>query len=190
MTLFWIENPEILLDKNIWPTEDMDKNAKLNAITRLVVVATILGLIITKTYKILITGLITVFAIVILYYSKQKSNTDIEAFTELRKEFTTPTTENPVMNVMITDNPDRKPAAPSYEPNVESSINEMTKNMVSKNFRDPNIHEKLFDDLGDSLEFNQSMRSWHPTANTKIPNDQTAFLKFCYGDDGLNKKLY
>jgi len=26
------------------------------------------------------------------------------------------------------------------------------------------------------------MRQFYPTANTKIPNDQTAFAEFCYGN--------
>ena len=44
-----------------------------------------------------------------------------------------------------------------------------------------------------NFEFEQSMRQFYTTANTKVCNDQTAFAKYCYGDmpsckegDGLN----
>ena len=40
----------------------------------------------------------------------------------------------------------------------------------------------LFKDLGDSMNFDQSMRSWYPMPNTQIPNDQKSFADFCYGD--------
>ena len=89
------------------------------------------------------------------------------------------------MNVMLTeyqDNPTRKTAAPSFNPVVEEKINQETKNMIIKNFGDPEIENKLFKDLGDSINFDQSMRSWYPMPNTQIPNDQKSFADFCYGD--------
>ena len=79
------------------------------------------------------------------------------------------------MNVLlpeINDNPDRKPAAPSFNRNVERKINEKTIGPDSR----------LFLDLGDSISFEQSMRNFYSTPNTKVCNDQTSFAKFCYGD--------
>ena len=63
------------------------------------------------------------------------------------------------MNVMLTeyqDNPKRKTAAPSFNPVVEEKINQEAKNMIIKNFGDPEIENKLFKDLGDSINFDQS----------------------------------
>ena len=37
-------------------------------------------------------------------------------------------------------------------------------------------------DLGDSINFEQSMQRFYTTANSRVANDQTAFAKFCYGD--------
>ena len=37
----------------------------------------------------------------------------------------------------------------------------------------PDIESKLFKDLGDNFDFEQSMRPFYATANTKVPNDQT-----------------
>ena len=61
-------------------------------------------------------------------------------------------------------------------------MNKKTKDFISKEFNDPNIDERLFNDLGDNFNFDQSMRAWHPTPNTTIPNDQQSFAEYCYGD--------
>ena len=61
-------------------------------------------------------------------------------------------------------------------------MNNDTQKFVASTFDDPNIDEKLFKDLGDNFNFDQSMRSWYATPNTQIPNDQHAFAEWCYGD--------
>ena len=200
-TPFWFNDPSILFNKDIitkiYPEKMMSSNEKLNAITRMVILLTILGYLITEKYKIVITGLVTLASIVFLHYiqrNKEAKNGDVnvkEAFTNRdvyaikKSEFTQPTPKNPVMNVLMneyTDDPSRMDAAPSYHPEVEKNINETTKEFIKSNFNDPNIDEKLFNDLGDSLEFSQSMRSWYVMPNSAIPNDQNSFAKFCYGD--------
>jgi len=199
---FWINNPTILLKKEeigkIWPIPTMNTEQKLNAITRLIILLTILGYLITKTFKIIITGIVTLVAIIILYKAqvwnktKQKNEESLkEGFSNpnvynlLRKSFTEPSKTNPVMNVLlpeINENPNRKPAAPAFNPIVKDEINEKTQQFVASSFDDPKIDEKLFKDLGDSFTFDQSMRTWYATANTKVPNDQKAFAEYCYGD--------
>ena len=77
------------------------------------------------------------------------------------------------MNVLLTeidDNPKRPEAAPAYEPSIENEIN----NSVA----DP----RLFQDLGDSIAFNQSMRNFYSMPSTTVPNDQQAFANFLYGN--------
>ena len=201
-TSFWLNDPTILLKQDditqIWPSQGMSSNEKLNAITRLVLILSLLGYLVCRTYKIAITGIVTVAAIVLLYTvekgkAKQgdlKSNMK-EAFTGakvskmLKDDFTDPDVRNPAMNVLlpeINENPNRKRAAPAFNPVVEKSINEKTKKFVASGFDDPNIDEKLFKDLGDNFIFDQSMRTWYATANTQIPNDQHGFAEYCYGD--------
>jgi len=89
------------------------------------------------------------------------------------------------MNIMlpeINENPNRKQAAPAFVPIVEEDINEKTKQFVINNFKDPEIDQRLFNDLGDNFAFDQSMHAWHPMPNTTIPNDQKTFAEFCYSD--------
>lgn len=195
MTYFWLSNPAILMKQNeilhIWPNKGMDKNEKLNAITRLVVILTILGYVFTKNVKLLLSGVVSIIAIVILHQAERlKVFKDIEGFAteetyhQIQNNYTEPTKTNPLMNVLpheIHENPNRKPAAPAFNPVVEDKINAATKEFVASNFDDPKIDEKLFKDLGDNFNFDQSMRAWHPMPNTQTPNDQKSFAEFCYG---------
>jgi hypothetical protein len=208
MTAFWLNNPSILLKQSdmveLWPAQTMSMERKLNAITRLIVLLTLLGYLVTRKEKFFITGVITLVVIVILYFiqSQKNKNKEVEGFVNpdmnadafklSKNNFinteptnTKPTITNPVMNVLLTeivDNPERKPAELAYEPAVNADINKQTIDMVKKNFNDPNIDVRLFKDLGDSYTFDQSMRTWYATANTQIPNDQGSFAEFCYGD--------
>lgn len=195
---FWLNDPKILLNQQhileLWPNRNMDKNDKLNAISRLIILLTLIGFLYTRELKMLITGLITLVIIVLVNKIQTKPIKKLvttEAFTDgnlyelVKDNFNEPTKNNPLMNVLLTDihdNPQRKPAAPSYNPVVSQDINSATRKMVSDNFNDPTIEDKLFKDLGDNFDFEQSMRPFYATANTKLPNDQDAFAQFCYGD--------
>ena len=193
MVSFWLENPNTLLNKNyiteIWPESDFNLARKLNAITRLIIILTILGYFFTKSPYIPVSAIVSIVILVIIYKSKIKTERveefvgsfkkrdaavkDLDAM--LQKEFTMPTKKNPVMNVLMTEyseNPNRKPAAPSYNEVVEEEINDKAE---SKN-------NKLFKNLGDNLSFEHSMRNFYAMPNTKIPNNQKDFAMFCYGN--------
>lgn len=68
----WINNPTVLLDKNtlfeIWPTQQMCYERKINAMSRLIIFLTILGFILTRSMKIVVVGFITLFVIYLFYY--------------------------------------------------------------------------------------------------------------------------
>uniref|UniRef100_A0A6C0C6M9 Minor capsid protein P9 transmembrane helices domain-containing protein n=1 Tax=viral metagenome TaxID=1070528 RepID=A0A6C0C6M9_9ZZZZ len=190
---FWLNNPSILVDKNhvteIFPSNNLNYESKINAITRMIIILSILGYFLTKSVKILLSAAMTIIIIAIIYKTQKKKRVKNNINKQLLKEgftnaanyekhksnFTEPTKQNPLMNVLlpeINDNPDRKPAAPSFNRNVERKINEKTIGPDSR----------LFLDLGDSISFEQSMRNFYSTPNTKVCNDQTSFAKFCYGD--------
>jgi hypothetical protein len=208
---FWFNQPSILLKQTdiieIWPAPAMSTDRKLNAITRLIILLTLFGYLVTRKHKFIITGLITLVVIVILHHIQKNKNknkqsekegfvnaelyktyemyNDNNVFQENKQNFTEPAITNPAMNVLLTeiaDNPDRKPAAPAFNASVDRDITKKTIDMVKKNFQDPNIDVRLFKDLGDSFTLDQSMRTWYATPNTQIPNDQGGFADFCYGD--------
>jgi hypothetical protein len=200
---FWLNDPTILFNKDsvgqLWPARDMSANKKLNAITRLVILLTILGYLVTGNSRVIVTGVVTIVAVALLKYLKKDedlkdtvkkaakegfSTLDRDTLEKLR--FEKPTAKNPMMNVLlpqIQDEPNRPAAAPAFNPIIVEDINKKTQEMVVNNFDDKNgINDKLFKDLGDSFQFDRSMIQFYSTANTTIPNDQKSFTEFCYGD--------
>ena len=189
--VFWLDDPKVLFNKNyiteILPPSNMSFERKLNAVTRLVILLTLLGFIGTGSINILVSAVVTLVIIVIVFKTQQTKNKKKELIKQIKKEgfanpevykstkgnFTPPTKKNPLMNVLLPerkDNPKRKPAAPAFNKEVEKEIDEKT--------ADP----RLFLDLGDKIEFNSSMRNFYATANTTIPNDQKGFAEFCFGN--------
>ena len=195
-TPFWLDEPAILFKRNhiheLWPSNNMKSNEKLNAVTRTVVILTVVGYLLNMTPKILLTGIITLGIIIIMHRIKKKDNKNKEGFSDprlynlMKSDYVQPTENNPAMNVLLPErkyNPNRKAAAPSYNKDIEEKINDKTQKFVVNNFDDStNIDERLFKDLGDSFNFDRSMRTWYATANTQIPNAQKAFAEWCYGD--------
>ena len=97
-TTIWINDPTILLKKNqlnqIWPKSSMSRNEKINAITRLVIVLSLLGFLITQSLNFFVTGGITLGVIILLYYAKDfkkdvntNTNTNTNKDTNVREGF-------------------------------------------------------------------------------------------------------
>lgn len=133
---FWSENPNILLNPayitEFFPSEDMTYSQKLNAITRMIIVLTIVVFFITQTARTIGFGILSIGVIYLVhyYYAAEKSKTakplTKDAFTGLGGQtantspaisaldgdldgvsavgvFDEPSAENPFSNVLITD---------------------------------------------------------------------------------------
>ena len=211
---FWSNEPTILFNKDyilqLWPSPQFSYEENLNAISRVVILLTILGFIVTASKNMLVVGITTLFIIFAFYkMRKQKITKDMfdskEGFsgidmknqeakiitpdtlkTFLKSDFETTSKKNPLGNVLLTeimDNPTRKAAPPSFNTEVYEDINVSTKKMIqSLNPGIKNTNKQLFGDLGEQFEFDQSQWSFYSTPNTKIPNDQGAFADYLYGD--------
>ena len=211
---FWLNDPTILLNKEyilqLWPTSSMSFEENLNAISRLIIILSILGFLATRSINIIIVGVVTLIVIIILYNTrKPKLMRTKEGFTTdkdnsimnngspvidspktlqkfLNNEFVLTSKKNPLSNVLLTDiadNPTRKAAPPSFNIQVYEDINNNTKKMVqSLNPGIKNTNKQLFGDLGEKFEFDQSMSRFYSTPNTKVANDQGAFAEYLYGD--------
>jgi hypothetical protein len=173
----WISDPTILWNKDhiyeIIPNDSMSYDQKFNAITRLIILITILIFFFKMTLTIIFIGLITV--LIVRYFYKKESFTTFYERT-VSPIITLPTVANPLMNVLMTeytDDPKRKEAAPSYVPAIEAQINQSVK---QQNKLD--IYQNKFSDY----QLDQSMRNFYTTANSTIPNKQGEFADFCYGD--------
>ena len=187
--VFWVNNPNVLVTSfSIWPMPHMNKNDKFNAISRLILIITLLGVFLTKSVNLLITGIITLAVIAFLYYAKDKKADVKENFTNACKgPLYKSVPDNPLGNVQLPEiqfNPTRDKAPLAATKKQEKTINQNTKEMIiNTSFKDdPELGKKLFKDLGDEINFDRSMLNFHTMANTTIPNDQKGFAEFCYGD--------
>lgn len=210
---FWGDDPNVLLSleyiTELYPSENMSSTQKLNAITRSVIILTIMGGFFTNYIRLWIIAFITLAAIWYLHYYQSKvkkvrfvdeafGNPDeVDGTTKeniknimdtksLPKDlFSDPKSNNPFGNVILTDydHPeDKKPAPPSYNKRINDTIVTQTKqSILDNNPEQPHITNKLFSGLDDDLAFEQSMRPFYSMPNTTIPNDQNAFAEFCYG---------
>jgi hypothetical protein len=201
-TPFWLNEPTILFNKKyiteIWPNSNMSNMEKLNAISRFVILASLLGYLITLNIGMIFVCVITLAVIAVLYHVQSNKAKEDESFinsvlyNEVKDDYTNPKQNNPMMNVLLPEisyNPTRNEAAPAFNAEVEKKINNNTKEyVVDTTFSDESskqkeyIKRKLFSDLGDSYTFDHSMRNFYTNPNTTIPNDQAGFANFCYGD--------
>ena len=214
-TPFWFNDPIILLNQEsilqIWPTQQMNFESKLNAISRLVIFMSLLGFIFTRNLNLIIIGIVTLAIIFTLYKLRKQSivkfkegfsvNPSIQPSIQqslapmttnpvtlesvLRSEFHPTTKKNPFGNVLLTDiadNPNRKAAAPSFNPDVYDEITSSVKKQTQMLNPDIiNTNNQLYGDLYDSYTLDNSMMRFYSTANSRIENDQGAYAKYLYG---------
>ena len=230
-TPFWSNDPTILFNKDsifqLWPTAGLTFEGKLNAISRIVIVLSILGFLFTKKQNFIIIGLITLAIVFSLYKLRKEKlvkslmQKDVEGFrsegsngskdfstgsiasslnttnpvtleTLLRSDFHPTTKKNPFGNVLLTDimdTPDRKAAAPSFNPDVYEDIMSATKKttqMLNPGIK--NTNKQLYNDLKDNYDLDKSMMRFYATANTRIDSDQNAFAKWLYGNMPSSKE--
>lgn len=211
---FWSENPNVLFDKEyifeFYPTPNMTYYQKLNTITRVVFLVSILLFIFTRNYWVFVVAGITIFSIYVLYRGNKESTAKkhlLEGYENpaqvyLKNNgkvipssdqvFVKPDSKNPFSNVLLPEieyNPTRKGAPPIINKDVKDSILENAKLLVQEqNPGQPNISDKLFKNLNDQLNFESSLQPFYSTSNTTIPNDQAGFADFCYGNMLSNKE--
>ena len=105
--------------------------------------------------------------------------------TLLRSDFHPTTKKNPFGNVLLTDimdQPDRKAAAPSFNPDVYDDINAVTKRQTQMlNPGIINTNKQLYGDLKSNYDLDNSMMQFYSTANTRVTSDQGAYGEFLYG---------
>ena len=227
-TPFWSNEPTILFNTDnilqLWPQPSMSFEAKLNAISRFVIVLSVLGFVFTMRPHFLVIGAITLAIILSLYrYRKQtivkgltenfdnqneskkndkkkgnNRNKNVRKITPttfttdpvtlesmLRSDFHPTTKQNPFGNVLLTDimdEPERKAAAPSFNPDVHEDITTAVKKQTQ--MLNPDIistNKQLYGDLKDNYDLDMSMQRFYSTANSRISNDQGAFCTYLFG---------
>jgi hypothetical protein len=213
---FWTNDPTVLFNKEyifeLWPTSEMCYEQKLNAITRLIILITILGYVSTMSQRILVIGFLTLAVIFVLFKMRKQKLTSAmiqEGFgdnispsvlkqkpkgitnpvtleTVLNHEFKEGNKRNPFSNVLLTqinDDPERKSAPPSFNVDVDEDITKNIKKAVQMmNPGIKNTNKQLYPDLWENFQLDQSNRVFYSTPNTRVENDQGAFAQFLYND--------
>ena len=189
---FWINNPSILFNSQhiteIWPRTNMTPDEKLNAMTRFIIVISLVGYMCINRIIIIVFGLIFIGIIVILYKTKKEGmapyfNDDVKS--EIHSN-------NPFNNVLITDylfNPDKPEFNEDYTPDLENRINNSIKTSIVEQNKDNDDIQDLFKRDSDNLELEQNSRQFFTNPITTIPNKQDSFLEFCYGNLPSEKPL-
>ena len=202
----WFDDPSILFNKDfifeLWPTMDMCYEQKINAITRLVILITILGYILTSSQRIVAVGVLTLVVIYVLFkMRKQKITKEMlnEGFTTvevtgepvpldaiLKTDFKQGNKKNPFSNVLLTqigDEPDRKSAPPSFNVDVDEDITKNVKRSIQMmNPGIKNTNKQLFGDLYQEQQLDNFSRQLYSTPNSRVENDGISYAKFLYGD--------
>ena len=186
---FWIDNPKVLFQSKyiheIWIEERMSTNQKMNALTRLIIILSLLGFICFNQSIFMVIGLILIAAIVIFHTRE----TTVEGMTT--RENITPL--NPVKNVLMHDykeNPNLKPNHPPYTVKVVNDINTSALSSIFLQNKDNADIYKGFGSSRDQFEFEQSMRPFFTNPVNSIDKVEYGdFLKFCYGSLPSDKPL-
>jgi hypothetical protein len=208
----WFDDPSILFNKDfifeLWPTMDMCYEQKINAITRLVILITILGYILTSSQRIIAVGVLTLVVIYVLFkMRKQKITKEMlnEGFTTvevtgepvpldavLKTDFKQGNKKNPFSNVLLTqigDEPDRKSAPPSFNVDVDEDITKNVKRSIQMmNPGIKNTNKQLFGDLYQEQQLDNFSRQLYSTPNTRVENDQSAYAQYLYNDHKYSGK--
>ena len=162
-TPFWSNDPTILFNKEsilqLWPTQQMTFEAKLNSISRIVIVMSILGFLFTRNVNLLIIGIVTLAIIFTLYRLRKQTivsslvkkegfslNPSIRSSalspaaittnpvtleSVLRSNFHPTTKKNPFGNVLLTDINDN-PNRPAAAPSFNPDVYEDIDTAVKK----------------------------------------------------------
>lgn len=228
---FWLNNPNALLDqkyiRDVWPDDSMTFERKLNAITRTIMVMTLVGavLIRRRTTAIMASGVLATASLAFLHYMKNPSGQDREGFMNMGKKLEGAISASSSSQAQSQDegvekqgvgvgkaggmvrrpregvyasNPFRNVMVPDYgtpaieQPMIEDDEYEEVYDTVKRNTVDEfhnedeieseEVHSKLFQSLGDSYVFENSMRNYATNPSRTVGGNQDEFANYCYGN--------
>jgi len=196
--LLWINDFKVLFSNNnyykIIPKNSMSLNEKLNSITRFSFIFSVLTYLFTKNYLYLYIFVITA-AILYLFnlFNKEnfninnvnnleineqnESNSDSEDSNINDDTCQQPTNNNPLMNVLISDDfKNKKKACNINDDNIKNDVSKL-------------INKDLYFDVN-TLYNKTNEYSYYTMPNTRVPNDQAAFANWLYNPNKECDKNY
>jgi len=186
--LFWLEDPAHFFVRwhKFLPTNDMTVPEALNAVVRFTIYSAVLVAIVARRTDYLLLIPLVMVASVVLVRLFPKTQVIQETFETMKRRaksaehFSTPSADNPFMNVLFTDYVD-DPARVSAPPDVTSAaLDSSIREAFSKT-------SDLFMDTSDTYGLMESSRNWVTQAATTIPNDLEGFQAFLNKDNVSRK---
>ena len=175
----WTTNIKILLKYpyEFWPSKQLSYNEKINSLARFIIYFCLILSLIKNNSSFLILLFVLLFILANVTKSsspKKPSLTDKHTnpikYNGVDQNCKKGTKQNPFSNVLITDysqNPSRNSACDS-----SSASDNINSNFFSNFSQDP------FDVYNNK----HSQRQFYSTPNTRIPNDQSSFAQWLYGN--------
>lgn len=203
---FWLDDPRILFKHNvitqIIPSTDYSFNENLNAITRLIILITLLAFILFKHFIIIILSLV-ILCIIIFYHKYTLSKETFHDYDILNS--TVDISQNPFNNSLLNHNmgnylkkikiePDTSYGkTPSYEieynEEIEETMHNNVKNIIKENNKDNSDIDNIFKNTTDLMDFDHHMRQFYIEPVNNTPNDLNGFLTYCFGSLPSNKSV-
>ena len=183
--MLWYEDFTLLYENGryleFWPTDDMSYDEKVNAISRLIIISSVLISVYKKNKNALIAGIVTLIAMYTLLRSKKTKvcENPIRKVKVLEGSRTSncrnPTSMNPFSNYLVGNTNDMTSACEYDE----------VKNEIEHEF-----NKGQYKDDFDVFDRKNSRRQFYSMPNTKVANDQTEYAKWLYGSNKVCKDDY
>jgi len=176
---FWLNDPTILLkhDKlnRLWPKQEMNQEEKANSITRLVILLTTLGYMLTLSPKLLLIGIITLALIVLIYMLQSQVDSKKN---KLKESF---------INNNIEYNNNLSEVYPAF---TDPKTYELVKDKLNK----PTPENPVMNVLLPEIHYNPNRKGGAPAFNPSVEADINKsvkqFIAKSFGDKDINKKLF
>lgn len=178
---FWVNNTEILISdwSSFFPDSKLNEIDNLNTLVRFGIYSSLLLALYHGNMNYLFLMIIPlVFSYVLyMYLGLEKfENINISDYIDnLENNYTLPTLNNPMMNILPGDSPDKPPAYPINENSEEAYI--IKKDMENK------LNFNVFSGIEDIYNNKHSQREFYTMPVTTVPNDREKFIDFVYKND-------
>ena len=165
--LFWSQDPNVLFQPahilEFFPTETMTYNQKLNAITRTVIVLTLISFLFTRNTRLLGIAAFTLLAIYLLYFAHQRATPT----STIEQE---PFDLGPTMT-LTPSSPFRGGGTFISDPNIIPPGDTSRKTVLDKGFLPTTSDNPLGNVLVTDYEFDPTRPPAQPAYNETVSND-------------------
>ena len=195
-TVFWVNKPKILFKKNLITeisfNNNMSLEEKLNALTRFIILVSVVGYILLRQTSIILLGGTFISLIVLYYFYLNDFNGLKESLTLINLDGNKSNLEvgNPLDNPLTTEfgTSLKQNEAPNNEKNKDQITNVAKETVIDLN-KDNEDNKKLFNDLETNYSFESSLRQFNSIPGSSLPNNQENFLEYCYGKLPSDKNI-